>query len=79
MKIRVEGTSQEIEHAVAALREVFEVQEVSGFYKNRGQSVLGRVYVTVQFLARNVVRAEATRIDPSNPRIGRAKRGELES
>ncbi|MET8756846.1 DUF3970 family protein [Lentzea sp. NPDC004782] len=79
MKIRLEGTPQEIEQAVTALREVFEVQEVSGFYKNRGQSVLGRVYVTVQLLARRVVHAEATRITPGKPSVGRRTRKELEN
>jgi hypothetical protein len=48
VKIRLEGTPAETEQAVAALREVFEVQEVSDFCPNRGRSVLGRVYVTAQ-------------------------------
>lgn len=68
MKIRIEGTRDEIAVAVDALREVFDVHEVSRFYPNRGDSVLGRVYVTAA-PAQRVVRAKATRAD-RNPPIG---------
>jgi len=47
MKIRIESTEAETAAAAAQLRKVFDVQEVSRFYANRGQSTLGRVYLTV--------------------------------
>ncbi len=45
MKLRLTGTDTECAAAVEALRGVFVVREVSGFYPNRGVSVLGRVYL----------------------------------
>lgn len=60
MKIRVEATASEAEAAVQALRQVFEVQEVSRFYPNRGSSTLGRVYVTAA-LPSPATSAQATR------------------
>lgn len=45
MKIRIMGTQSETDAAVRTLRIAFEVREVSGWYPNRGDSTLGRVYV----------------------------------
>ncbi|TWP51706.1 hypothetical protein FKR81_12620 [Lentzea tibetensis] len=73
MKIRVEGTRDETTAAVAALREVFDVHEASRFYPNRGDSVLGRVYLTVAAHTARVVRATAARTDRLPPA------GELDS
>ncbi|MDX8146425.1 hypothetical protein SK854_30225 [Lentzea sp. BCCO 10_0061] len=50
MKIRLEGTRDEIDAAVPALAHGFEVLQVSSFYPNRGTSMLGRVYVTATVL-----------------------------
>ncbi|SES37901.1 hypothetical protein SAMN05216188_1467 [Lentzea xinjiangensis] len=71
MKIRLEGTAAEIATAVESLRLGFEVQEVSHFYANRGESVLGRVYVTASPLG-GVIQAKATRADSES--TGRSKR-----
>lgn len=79
MRFRLEGTPEEVEQAVEAMREVFEVQEVSGFYPNRGQSVFGRVYVTAKPILRSAIQAEATRINPTKPRVNQGKRRELET
>ena len=63
MRIRVEGTRAEVDAATEVLRQVLDVQEVSGFYPNRGASVLGRVYLTVAApTAPTTVRACAERI-----------------
>jgi hypothetical protein len=48
VKIRITGTRGETDAAVDALRGVLDVLEVSGFYPNRGDSQLGRVYVEAQ-------------------------------
>ncbi len=45
MKIRLMGLEDELAHVVNTLRIAFDVHEVSGFYPNRGDSKLGRVYV----------------------------------
>lgn len=45
MEIRIIGTPAETEQAVKALRAGFEVRSVSPFYRNRGHTRLGRVYV----------------------------------
>lgn len=42
MRLRISGTRAECDAAVAA---VLAVREVSGFFPNRGASVLGRVYL----------------------------------
>jgi hypothetical protein len=82
MKIRLEGTTAETATAVESLKLGFEVQEVSRFYGNRGDSILGRVYVTATPLG-GVVRAEATRTDAGNASRSKRLRGtafrELES
>lgn len=69
MKIRLEGTRAEVDDAAQALALGFEVQEVSGFYPNRGASVLGRVYVTATVLPADLVRARATRLDSPAARL----------
>lgn len=69
MRIRLEGTRAEVDAAVPALAHGFEVQEVSGFYPNRGASVLGRVYVTATVLPAHIVRARATRLDTTTARL----------
>lgn len=48
MKLRLSGTDSECGAAVAALAAGFVLREVSGFYPNRGASVLGRVYVDAE-------------------------------
>lgn len=73
MKIRIEGTHEETDAAVDAVREVFDVHEVSRFYPNRGDSVLGRVYLTVAPSPARVLRATAARTDRT------PSAGELES
>ncbi|NKE63287.1 hypothetical protein FXN61_43825 [Lentzea sp. PSKA42] len=69
MRIRLEGTRDEVDAAVSALAHGFEVQEVSGFYPNRGASVLGRVYVTATVLPAHLIRARSTRLDTSAPHL----------
>ncbi|MEC3976256.1 hypothetical protein [Amycolatopsis sp. H20-H5] len=64
MRIRVEGTETETAAVVERLTTVLEVQESSRFYVNRGDSVLGRVYLTVAVPpATTVVHANAERTD----------------
>ncbi|MFD1152595.1 hypothetical protein [Saccharothrix hoggarensis] len=65
MKIRLELTPDEVAAgAVEALREIYDVHEVSRPYRNRGNSVLVRVYVTAAYPpAPRPVRARATRTD----------------
>lgn len=64
------GTRPECAAAVAALRAGFVVREVSEFYPNRGQSVLGRVYVDAEPITRPAavarVRATATSADQAH-------------
>lgn len=67
MRIRLEGTAEEVDEATQALREVFVVQDVSGFYPNRGASVFGRVYVTGTVRVPGAVRAKAARTDRTPP------------
>lgn len=69
MRIRLEGTRDEVDTAAQALALGFDVQEISGFYPNRGASVLGRVYVTATVLPAHLIRARATRLDTSAPRL----------
>lgn len=65
MKIRIEGTQNEVTAAARLVAEVLDVHEVSRFYPNRGHSTLGRVYLTVGSPASRRVWAEATRLDRS--------------
>jgi hypothetical protein len=53
------GTDTECAAAVAALAAGFVLREVSGFYPNRGATVLGRVYIDVEPRP-EVVQATAT-------------------
>ena len=62
MRIRLSGTATECATAVAALAAGFVLCEVSGFYPNRGATVLGRVDVDVEPRP-EVVQATATRDD----------------
>jgi hypothetical protein len=48
VKLRLHGTPQECERAVARLAEVFTVVSVSGAYPDRPPSRLVRVYVDVR-------------------------------
>ncbi len=48
MKIRITGTADETAAAAELLKDTFDVQEISAFYPNRGDSTLGRVYVEAQ-------------------------------
>lgn len=45
MEIRIRATAAETEQATAALRTAFDVQSVSRFYPDRGDTVLGRTFV----------------------------------
>lgn len=47
--IRISGTRGECETAVRALELSGIILECSGFYPNRGASLLGRVYLKVEF------------------------------
>jgi|GEM_PF-2485723 len=60
MRIRLSGTDTECAAAVAALAAGFVLRKVSGFYPNRGATVLGRVYVDAEPCP-EVVQATATR------------------
>lgn len=60
MKLRLTGTAPECSAAVAALAAGFVLREVSGFYPNRGATVLGRVYVDAEPRP-EVAQATATR------------------
>ncbi|SEB48603.1 hypothetical protein SAMN04489727_2156 [Amycolatopsis tolypomycina] len=81
MRIRVEGTEAEIAAAVAVITTVLDVQEASGFYRNRGASKLGRVYLTVVAPASPAgpVQATAERADrpQSNSRVPTRHRKEI--
>ena len=72
MKIRLTGTEAEIAAVLARLITAVEVQEISGFYPNRGASVLGRVYVTIAIPPADnqarTVRAVAERLDHTRRR-----------
>ncbi|MET9231419.1 hypothetical protein [Lentzea sp. NPDC003310] len=69
MKIRLEGTRDEIPNMVRALALGYEIQEVSDYYPNRGASVLGRVYVTATVLPADIVTARVTRLDVTTLRL----------
>jgi hypothetical protein len=60
VRFRVEGTEQEIEQALSLLGLVFDLQEVSAPYANRGRSVFSRVYVTA--VPRDVFHADRPRL-----------------
>lgn len=47
-KIRVMGTRHECAVITGALKEVFAVRSVSGWYANRGDTYEGRVYVEIE-------------------------------
>lgn len=47
IKIRISGTKEECETAVEKIKKIMTVRECSGFYVNRGSSLLGRVYLEV--------------------------------
>ncbi len=55
MRLRLTGTQDECELLSGELRsrltDLAEVLEVSDFYRNRGATVLGRVYVEIRFTA----------------------------
>ncbi|WP_267594478.1 hypothetical protein [Carbonactinospora thermoautotrophica] len=48
MKIRLEGTPDECQHAANRIRDVFDVLDVSEPYPDRPPSRLVRVYLTVR-------------------------------
>lgn len=54
-KIRVMGTRQECAVIAAALKEVFAVRSVSGWYANRGDTYEGRIYVEIDRLGRHIL------------------------
>lgn len=77
MKIRITGTEQEIAAIVPLLRAVLEIQELSAFYANRGESQLGRVYLEVKGPRPDgaaTVQAAATRTDREHPALGTGRR-----
>ena len=47
INFRVMCLPHEVDSIVNELSKIYEVVEVSPFYKNRGASKLGRVYITV--------------------------------
>lgn len=64
MKIRLEGTPDELDVAVELVKQTFDVREVSRFYSNRGDSKLGRRYVEATAPASpRPVQAHAVRAD----------------
>lgn len=67
MRIRLMGTSDEINAALPGLAAVFEVLETSPFYPNRGASVLGRVYVETNGVRAAPIQASADRVDGTPP------------
>jgi hypothetical protein len=68
MRVRVTGTREETAAVVGVLAGVLDVREVSGFHPNRGQSVVGRVYLDVAGPRLATVRAAASRADhPTHP------------
>jgi len=63
LKIRLEGKPDEISAAAERIAHVLDVQETSRFYANRGESTLGRVYLTVGFPSAQTTHADAVRLD----------------
>lgn len=47
MKIRVEGTSSEVQMMVEKIRQIFKVRSISPPYKNRGNDNV-RVYIEIK-------------------------------
>jgi len=60
VKVRLHGTRAEVDQATRRLVEVFEVVAVSEPYRDRGASVLVRVYLEVRL-------HPATASDPASP------------
>lgn len=76
MKIRLEGTTDEVDAGVELVKQVFDVREVSRFYPNRGESKLGRRYVEAaaptasQPLQAHAVRADRAEIAGQQHELG---------
>jgi hypothetical protein len=62
VKIRLSGTEDEIAEMIEAVASVVEIRETSGFYLNRGSSVIGRVYLDA-VPRRSVIHADSERDD----------------
>ncbi|HEY0638369.1 MAG TPA: hypothetical protein VGD67_12045 [Pseudonocardiaceae bacterium] len=72
MDLRLTGTEAECAALLGALAGVVTVRQVSGWYANRGPSILGRVYVDVEAPPAAVV-AEPVRVRSQRvPRLGAA-------
>ena len=79
LKLRIIGTAAEVEQAVAALRQVLDVDEVSGAYGSRTPDKI-RVYVEAS--PRGPVRVTAERVSdaptgPGNDPVAQASRRAL--
>lgn len=63
MDIRLNGTETECAEAVEILRTALHLRAVSRFYTNRGDTILGRVYVDAEPLPTGPVQTTAQRAD----------------
>ena len=75
MQIRIESTPDEAAVAASRIRTVLDVRQTSRFYPNRGDSRLGRIYLTVADPPAGFgpVRARAERTDQTWNRLQRAE------
>jgi hypothetical protein len=48
VKIRITGTEDEVAEVVEDMKEYYRCLEISAWYKNRGQSEYGRVYIDIE-------------------------------
>jgi hypothetical protein len=69
MRMRLMGTREEVAAVLPVLVAVFDVQETSDFYPNRGAPQLGRIYLDIGGLRRNPVQAETRRADTGQPQV----------
>lgn len=49
IKIRIEGTSEEIKQVIEDFRNDENVRSISRFYPNRGMSKIGRIYIDYDY------------------------------
>lgn len=73
------GTATECATAVAILRTGFQIREVSRFYTNRGDTILGRVYVNIEPLPVAPANAPTGPVQASAERTDRQPRAELDT
>ena len=74
VKIRMEGTPQECQHATPLLAELFEVVSISDPYSNRGRSRLVRVYVEINLADQRQVDQDGATMQRPRATIHRAGR-----